>query len=136
MTSSIAEKLQRKAPRRGGTKQVRLKLVYLDFWSALKLSALVGFVLGIVLLVVVFLLWVLLNQLDIFGRLDGVFRDILADDDFTVMDFMSLGQTMVFAGVVALLNFVVITVLGAIAAIIYNLSVRFTGGMLVGYTNQ
>lgn len=134
--TSIAEKLQRKAPRRGGAKQVRLKLVYIDFWSALKISALVGLVLGIILLVAVFVLWVLINQIGLFDRADDLLRDILADDGFTVMDFMSLGQSMVFAGVVALLNFVVITVLGAIAAIIYNLSVRFTGGLLVGFTNQ
>ena len=134
--TSIAEKLQRKAPRRSGGKQVRLKLVYVDFWSALKLSALVGFVLGVVLIVVAFLMWMLLNQLDLFGRVDSLAQDILTDPEFTVMSFLSLPQVMMFAAVVALLNFVVITVLGAIAAIIYNLSVRFTGGLLVGFTNQ
>ncbi|MDQ1526895.1 MAG: hypothetical protein QOG18_1508, partial [Microbacteriaceae bacterium] len=36
--SSVAEKLQRKSQRAGATKQVRLKLVYVDFWSAVKLA--------------------------------------------------------------------------------------------------
>ncbi len=41
-----------------------------------------------------------------------------------------------FALVVALLNTVVGTVLGAISALLYNLSVRFTGGLLVGFQNS
>ena len=43
---------------------------------------------------------------------------------------------MLFALVVALLNIVVGTALGAIAALLYNLSVRITGGLLVGFTNN
>ena len=36
----------------------------------------------------------------------------------------------------AILNIVVGTVLGAIVAVLYNLSVRITGGLLVGFTNN
>ena len=49
--SSVAEKLQRKSQRQVAVKQVRLKLVYIDFWSAVKLSFLVAVSLGIVLIV-------------------------------------------------------------------------------------
>ena len=35
-----------------------------------------------------------------------------------------------------ILNVVVGTVLGAIIAVLYNLSVRITGGLLVGFTNN
>ena len=50
---SVADKLSDRTPRPAQTKQVRLKLVYIDFWSALKLSFLISVVLGIVLVVVV-----------------------------------------------------------------------------------
>ena len=43
---------------------------------------------------------------------------------------------MIFALVVALLNTIAGTFLGAIAALLYNLSVRFTGGLLVGFQNS
>ena len=43
---------------------------------------------------------------------------------------------MGFAVVVALLNLVVATALGAIIAVLYNLSVKITGGILVGFTNN
>jgi hypothetical protein len=41
-----------------------------------------------------------------------------------------------FAFVVALLNVVVGTALSAIGSILYNFTVRLTGGLLVGFTNQ
>ncbi|WP_144721781.1 DUF3566 domain-containing protein [Agrococcus jejuensis] len=132
---SIAERLQGKGPRRSGGKQVRLRLVWIDFWSALKLSAIVGVIAGIVLIVVSFVLWTLLNLLGLFGRIDDTLSDILGDS-FTVMSFLSLPQVLLFSVIVALLNFVVITVLGAVFATLYNLSVRFTGGLLVGFSNQ
>lgn len=133
---SIAERLQGKGPRRSGGKQVRLRLVWIDFWSALKLSAIVGVIAGIVLVVVAFVLWTLLNLLGLFGRIDEALADILGDAQFSIMSVLSLPQVLLFSVIVALLNFVVITVLGAVFATLYNLSVRFTGGLLVGFSNQ
>ena len=122
---SIAEKLQSKAPRRSGSsKQVRLRLVHIDFWSAMKVSAILGLVLGIVQVV------------GLFGKIDEVMRDILADPEFAITSMLSLPQVMMFTLLVAVLNFVVITVMGAVIAVLYNLSVRITGGLQVGFANQ
>lgn len=134
--SSVAEKLQRKSQRTVATKQVRLKLVYVDFWSAVKLSFLIAVSLGIVLVVATILIWVVLNSTGIFGDLDDILKDILGDPDFSVAANFALGQVAFFALIVAVLNTVVGTVLGAIAAMLYNFSVRITGGLLVGFTNN
>ncbi len=134
---SIAEKLQSKAPRRSGSsKQVRLRLVHIDFWSAMKVSAILGLVLGIVQVVVVFVMWTLLQVVGLFGKIDEVMRDILADPEFAITSMLSLPQVMMFTLLVAVLNFVVITVMGAVIAVLYNLSVRITGGLQVGFANQ
>ena len=134
---SIAEKLQSKTPRRGGSsKQVRLRLVHIDFWSAMKVSAVLGLVLGIVQLVVTFVMWTLLQVVGLFGKIDEVLQDILAQPEFAITSIISLPQVMMFTLLVAVLNFVVITVLGAVIAVLYNLSVRITGGLLVGFANQ
>ncbi|MFA4840341.1 MAG: DUF3566 domain-containing protein [Agrococcus sp.] len=134
---SIAEKLQSKTPRRGGSsKQVRLRLVHVDFWSAMKVSAVLGLVLGIVQLVVTFVMWTLLQVVGLFGKIDEVLQDILAQPDFAITSIISLPQVMMFTLLVAVLNFVVITVLGAVIAVLYNLSVRITGGLQVGFANQ
>ena len=134
--SSVAEKLQRKDQRSTAAKQVRLKLVYLDFWSVVKLSFLIWVCLGIVLVVATVLIWLVLFSTGVFGKLDSAFQDILSDPNFTIASNFGLGQVGLFALVVAILNVVVGTVLAAIASLLYNLSVRFTGGLLVGFQNS
>ncbi len=134
--SSVAEKLQQKSQRATATKQVRLKLVYIDFWSAVKLSFLIAITLGIILIVASMLIWIVLDGTGIFGKLDSVLRDILNDPAFSVTASFSLAQVGLFATVVAILNTVVGTALGAITAMLYNFSVRVTGGLLVGFTNN
>ena len=134
--SSVAEKLQRKDQRSASAKQVRLKLVYLDFWSVVKLSFLIWLCLGIVLVVSTVLIWVVLFSTGVFGKLDTAFQDILSDPNFSIASSFGLGQVGLFALVVAILNVVAGTVLAAIASLLYNLSVRFTGGLLVGFQNS
>ena len=134
--SSVAEKLQRKDSRSTSSKQVRLKLVYLDFWSVVKLSFLIWLCLGIVLVVATILIWVVLYSTGVFGKLDTAFQDILSDPNFRIASSFGLGQVGLFALVIAILNVVVGTVLAAIASLLYNLSVRFTGGLLVGLQNS
>ncbi len=134
--SSVAEKLQRKSQRQVAVKQVRLKLVYVDFWSAVKLSFLVAASLGVVLVVATIFVWIVLNSTGIFGNLDKILKDILGDPQFTISRSFSLPQVALFAFVIAILNVVVGTALGAVASMLYNFSVRITGGLLVGFTNN
>ena len=132
--SSVAERLQRKTTKSPSAKQVRLKLVYIDFWSALKLSFLISLCLGIALVVATFLVWVILNSTSVFAQLDAMLRDIIGQS-FSLSETIGLPQVMMFTLIVALLNVVSGTVLGAVASLLYNLSVRITGGLLVGFTN-
>ena len=134
--SSVAEKLQRKNQRQVAVKQVRLKLVYVDFWSAVKLSFLVATSLGIVLIVASILVWIVLNSTGIFGSVNDILVDILGDPTFSVTGTFSLGTVALFSFIIAILNIVVGTALGAIASMLYNFSVRLTGGLLVGFTNN
>lgn len=134
--SSVAEKLQRKSQRAIATKQVRLKLVYIDFWSAVKLSFLISLCIGIVQVVATFLIWIVLNSTGLFGKLTEMLVDILGDPTFNVLDSFSLVKVMLFTLVVAVLSVIIGTALGAIGSALYNLSVRLTGGLLVGFTNN
>jgi len=133
--SSVAEKLAKKSTRSKPTKQVRLKLVYIDFWSSVKLSFLVAICLAVVTIVATFLIFTVLNQTGLFDKMSALYADI-AGNSADLKDFLSIGNVMGFAVVVAVLNTVVITALGAIFAVLYNLSVKITGGLLVGFTNN
>jgi len=132
---SVAEKLQKKSGRKVTTKQVRLKLVYIDFWSALKLSFFVALALGIVTIVATALLWIVLNSTGIFGSLDGILGDLFNDPTFSISKDFSFATVMSFSAIIGLVNTIIFTVLGAIAAILYNAIVKITGGLLVGFTN-
>jgi nitrogen fixation-related uncharacterized protein len=134
--TSVAEKLQKKSSRQPAVKQVRLKLVYVDFWSALKLSFLLAICLGIVTVVSAILLWIVLNSTGIFIDLDGVLADILNDPEFSIAEDFSFARVLTFAGIIAVVNVVVFTALGAISAVLYNLAARITGGLHVGFTNS
>ena len=138
--SSVAEQLQRKSQKPVATKQVRLKLVYVDFWSTVKLSFLVAVSLGIVLVVSTVLIYLVLQSTGVFEKLDGTLSDILSagdsDTPFSISENFSLLTVTFFAFIVAVLNIVVGTALGAITSILYNFSVRLTGGLLVGFTNN
>jgi hypothetical protein len=133
--SSVAEKLARKTNRKPPAKQVRLRLVYIDFWSAVKLSFLVAVCLAVVNIVATFLIFTVLNSTGIFDQVNGLVQDV-AGSSGDLKTILSLGNVMGFAVVVSLLNLVVTTALGAIVAVLYNLSVKITGGILVGFTNN
>ena len=133
--SSVAEKLARKSSKRAPAKQVRLRLVYIDFWSAVKLSFLIAVCLAVVSIVATFLIWTVLNSTDVFDKLNELVKDV-AGTGGDLSSVLSLGNVMGFAVVAALLNLVVTTALGAILAVLYNLSVKITGGILVGFTNN
>ena len=132
--STVADKLAKKSSSKTSAKQVRLRLVYVDFWSAVKLSFLAAVALAIVTVVASFLVYMVLSTTGLIGKLDDLFRAF--DDNFKLSDVINLAQVMAFSSVVAILNLIVITVLGAVVAGICNLMVKVTGGLLVGFTSN
>ena len=100
---------------------------------------LVAVSLGIVLVVSTVLIYLVLQSTGVFDRLDALLADILSSGDekpFSISESFSLLTVTFFAFIVAVLNIVVGTALGAITSILYNFSVRLTGGLLVGFTNN
>lgn len=133
--STVADKLARKSSHKTSAKQVRLRLVYVDFWSAVKLSFLAAVALAIVTLVSFFLVYMVVQTTGLIAQADEFFGGF-TDGSITISQFVGLPQVMAFGTVVAILNLVVVTVLGAVIAGIYNLAVKVTGGLLVGFTSN
>src|SRR4051812_9942564 len=101
--SSVAEQLQRKSQKPVATKQVRLKLVYVDFWSTVKLSFLVAVSLGIVLVISTVLVYLVLQSTGVFDKLDALLADILSSGDgeaFSIGESFSLLTVTFFAFIV------------------------------------
>lgn len=144
MSSSMADKLKSKLPQKGEkapkgpeAKQVRLKLVYVDFMSALKLSFLLGLAQFIVVVIGTFLIYLVFVQTGIFETANSVAGEVLGSGSgFDLNSVASIGRTVGAAAAVGLVNLIVITVLGAICAALYNAAAKITGGLSVGFTNQ
>ena len=133
--STVADKLAKKSTRKTGGKQVRLRLVYVDFWSAVKLSFLGAIALAVVTMVSFFLVYLVLQATGVLAQADE-FVASFTDGSISLSTLVGLPQVMAFAAVVSILNLIVFTVLGAVIAGIYNLAVKVTGGLLVGFTSN
>lgn len=132
--STVADKLAKKSTHKTAGKQVRLRLVYIDFWSAVKLSFLGAVAMAVVTLVSYFLVYMVLQATGLITKADE-FVGGITEGTISLSTLLGLPQVMAFAAVVAILNLIVFTVLGAIVAGIYNLAVKVTGGLLVGFTS-
>lgn len=133
--STVADKLAKKSTRKTGGKQVRLRLVYVDLWSAVKLSFLGAVALAIVTMVSFFLIFMVLQATSVLAE-TGKFVSLLTDGSIELESLVGLPQVMAFGAVVSILNLIVFTVLGAVVAGIYNLAVKVTGGLLVGFMSN
>ncbi|MDE0546286.1 DUF3566 domain-containing protein [Microbacterium sp. C7(2022)] len=133
--STVADKLAKKSSQKANAKQVRLRLVYIDFWSAVKLSFLAAIAIAIVTVVSLVMVYFVVQTTGLISQADDLIG-LLSDNNFTLSQYLSLPQVLAFSAVVAILNLVVITVLGAVVAGIYNLAVKVTGGLLVGFTSN
>ena len=140
MSNALAQKLKDKLPKsepKGpAAKQVRLKLVYIDFMSALKMSFLLGLAQFIVVVIGTFLLYLVFVQTGIFNTANNVAGEVLGNNSFDINSIASMGKTVGAAAAVGVVNMIVITVMGAICAVLYNAAAKITGGLSVGFTNQ
>lgn len=135
MSNTVADKLAKKTRKKAPAKQVRLKLVYIDFWSAVKFSFLVSICLAVVGIVSTILIYTVLTQTGVFGQVDALFMDIVGEDK-SLMKIIGFPQVLGFSVVVGILNTIVGTALGAVGALVYNLLVRVLGGFQLGFTSN
>lgn len=119
----------------GRGKQVRLRLVYVDFWTVLKMAFLVGLALAVIQVVVTVLVFGVLTATGMLPKIAQLVSDV-AGGVVDVTTMTSLPAVFTFTLVSAVLQVVVTAALGAVAAILYNIAVRITGGILVGFTND
>ncbi|WP_427870088.1 DUF3566 domain-containing protein [Leucobacter luti] len=135
MSNTVADKLAKKTRKKAPAKQVRLKLVYIDFWSAVKFSFLVSICLAVVGIVSTILIYTVLTQTGVFGQVDALFMDIVGEEN-SLMKIIGFPQVLGFSVVVGILNTIVGTALGAVGALVYNLLVRVLGGFQLGFTSN
>jgi len=135
MSNTVADKLAKKTRKKAPAKQVRLKLVYIDFWSSVKFSFLVSLCAAIVGVVATLLIYTVLLSTGVLAKLNELAMDIVGDQ-LNLLELLNYGTIFTFAVVVGILNMIVGTAFGAVGALIYNLLVRMLGGFQLGFTSN
>ena len=128
--------------RRGGSavppvKQVKLKLVHVDFFSAVKMAFMVTLALGIATIVGFILLWALVSFTGLGASLNNLLAGLgLVDATSGVSQAATFAKVVGFGVGLSVFNMVLGTLLAGIWALVYNVIARFTGGLSVGFTNN
>jgi hypothetical protein len=127
-----------RATSRSGVKLVKLKLVRIDVWSAVKLGFLVQIGLGIATIILFFLLWLAASQSGLFGSLSGFLTTLIGTDNNSVDvgSQVSLPRVLGLGGGLAIFNIITGTLLTFVGTLIFNSIGKIMGGLSVGFTNN
>jgi hypothetical protein len=121
-----------------GVKLVKLKLVRVDVWSAVKFGFLLQIGLGIATVILFFLLWLAASQSGLFGSVSGFLTTLLGNDTASVDvgSQISLPRVLGLGGGLAIFNIISGTLLTFLGALIFNTIGKVVGGISVGFSNN
>lgn len=116
------------AARKVKAKRAVMRMVYIDFWSALKMSFLVALIVALITVVIALLAWSVLDKLGAVGSLRTFLESIAGSQGSALVADLTFANVITFTLVVALLELIVVSALGAIFAALFNLATRVVGG--------
>ena len=85
-------------------KRATMRLVYIDFWSALKMSFLISLVVAAITIVLTLLLWSLLDKLGLVATVGSFLESVAGAQGAALVAGLTFGNVMTFTLVVSLLE--------------------------------
>jgi hypothetical protein len=118
-------------------KQVKLKLVHIDFWSAVRMGLLITLALGIATIVGFIFLWIVVTLTGLGSSLNSLLSTVgLTEAGQGVQETLTFARVFSFALGISVFNMIIGTILAGVWALIFNVIAKFTGGLSVGFTNN
>ncbi|MCX6404309.1 MAG: DUF3566 domain-containing protein [Actinobacteria bacterium] len=114
----------------------KVRITRLDPWSVAKSAFMLGLTIAGVLIVATVALWLLLSAAGVFEAITGLFQSVSGNSNSSGVSFLSLGRLVGLSMVISAIEIVLLSVLSVIFAVLYNLSVGFTGGIEVSVTDS
>ncbi|MGQ4597838.1 DUF3566 domain-containing protein [Nocardia sp. R6R-6] len=102
----------------------------IDPWSTLKISLVISVAMFFVWMLAVGLLYIVLEGMGVWERLNNTFTDMVSQDTGSV-GLIDAGTVFGYAGVIGLINVVLCTALGTVGTFIYNQCCDLVGGIQV-----
>jgi hypothetical protein len=117
-------------------KQVALKLVKVEVWSAVKAGFFITVAAGVATIVGFFAMWLIVGQIGLFASLNSLLSGVFGDGGVDIEQELSLPRVMSFATTLAIVNVILGTALAGLYAMIFNVIGKITGGIAVSFTNN
>ena len=115
------------------TRKARLRLSRIDPWSVMKTSFLFSIAFGIMSWVAVWVLWTVIVRSGLFEAVNSAILNIVSNPTSTetwrIEDYINTNKVLGITALVAVINVVITTALGTLAAFLYNLSANILGGL-------
>ncbi|MBC7290755.1 MAG: DUF3566 domain-containing protein [Actinotalea sp.] len=120
-----------------GPRRVRLALARIDPWSVMKLSFLLSFAVGIMMVVAAAVVWMTLDAQGVFAQVDQTITEITGNPDFFPMEeYVAFDRVMALATIIAIVDVVLLTALATIGAFLYNIVAALVGGIHMTLTDD
>ncbi|MGC5627824.1 DUF3566 domain-containing protein [Georgenia sp. Z1344] len=102
----------------------------------MRLSFLLSIAAGIMLVVAVATVWFVLDRMYVFSEIEELLATIGSASFLELMQLLEFDRVMSLAAIIAVLDVLLLTVLGALAAFLYNLVAALVGGLSVTFTDD
>jgi hypothetical protein len=125
--------VREKTPSTRRVRKAHLRVTHVDPWSVMKVSFLFSIAVGIVFVVAVGVVWGVLGAAGIWDSIDSTVADVVGETgkDFRIEDYLGTSRVMGFTMIVAVVDVVLVTVIGTLTAFLYNLAAALLGGVEV-----
>ena len=129
--SATSPKVKSSSLRR--TRKARLRLSRVDPWSVMKTSFLFSIAFGIMFWIATSVLWYVITSSGLFDAINAAIVNIISNpgntEAFRIEDYVNGNKVLGIAALLAVINVVISTALGTLAAFLYNLSANILGGL-------
>lgn len=134
--SASRKPLVRPAPR-SKIRRARLVVAKVDTFSVAKLVFLLSVAVGIVTVVAAVILWLVMQATGAFQSLNDLLTLLgTTGDAVDISEYLSLGQVALYSTIISVVNVVLYTLLGTLAAMLYNVAAKLVGGVGVTLTDE
>jgi len=114
----------------------RLRVTQLDPWSVAKMSFLLSLAVAIITVVSLLLLWLVLQAGGVFTSLNQAIVDIVGQSSNNITRYFDFGTVLGVCLGLAALDVVLVTAIGTLFALIYNLAASFVGGVQITLSDE
>jgi hypothetical protein len=134
-TPDAAAEQAKSSRKRQKPRKARLRVAKLDPWSVMKTSFLFSIAFGIITFVTVWVTWRVIETSTLFDSLNESVSAIVTNSNdatpWRIQSYVSGEQVIGAAALISVVNVLLLTALGTLAAFLYNLASNIIGGIEV-----